>query len=85
MAEAIKESISITLHHSPLLKIREISHDGRVEVPAGTTAGSLLEQVGIPPNQQRYLIVYANGRKQSSSYTLRQDDTVQLFIPIGGG
>jgi hypothetical protein len=48
-------------------------------------AGGLLELLGIPPNQQRYLIVYANGRKQSLSYTLRQDDDLQLFLPIGGG
>ena len=85
MAEATDRSISITLHHSPILKVTNISRDGRVEVPAGTSAGALLERVGIPQNQQRYLIVYANGRKQSLSYTLRQDDKVQLFIPIGGG
>ena len=85
MAEAKDRLISITLHHSPILKVRKISQNGRVEVPAGTTAGALLERIGIPSNQQRYLIVYANGRKQSLSYTLRQDDKVQLFIPIGGG
>ena len=85
MAEAADRSITITLKHSPILKIGEISQNGRVEVPAGTTAGALLEQVGVPPRQQRYLILYVNGSKQPLSYTLRQDDTVQLFLPIGGG
>ena len=85
MAEATDRSISITLQHSPILKVRKISQDNRVEVPAGTTVNALLEVLGIPQNQRRYLIVYANGRKQSSSYPLRQDDTLQLFFPIGGG
>ena len=85
MAEATDQPISITLQHSPILKVRKISRNNRVEVPAGTTAKALLEVLGIPPNQQRYLIVYVNGRKQSLSYTLRQDDTLQLFLPIGGG
>jgi len=85
VAAAIEQPISITLQHSPILKVREISQNGRVEVSAGTTTGALLEALGIPPNQQRYLIVYANGRKQPLSYTLRQDDVVQLFLPIGGG
>jgi sulfur carrier protein ThiS len=85
VAEAINRSIFITLQHSPILKLRKISQDNRVEVPAGMNAGALLELVGIPQNQQRYIIVYANGRKQSLSYTLRQDDELQLFLPIGGG
>ena len=65
--------------------MRELSRDGRVQVPGGTTVASLLERLGIPSKQQRYIIVYTNGKKQSLNYTLRQDDTVQLFLPIGGG
>jgi sulfur carrier protein ThiS len=85
VAEAIDQPISVTVQHSPILKVEELPQDGRVEVPAGTTAGAVLERLGIPSQQQRYLIIYANGRKQPLSYTLRQDDTLQLFLPIGGG
>jgi sulfur carrier protein ThiS len=85
VAQALEHPLSVTVRHSPILKVKGISQEGRLEVPAGTTAGALLERLGIPSNQQRYLIIYANGRKQSLSYTLRQDDAVQLFLPIGGG
>jgi hypothetical protein len=44
-----------------------------------------LGQLGVPGNQQRYLLVYANGKKQTLSYTLHDGDAVQLYLPIGGG
>jgi sulfur carrier protein ThiS len=73
------------LHHSPILKLKGLDDSGNVEVAAGTTVQALLSRLGIPDGQQRYLLVYANGRKQTSSYTLRNGDSVQLFLPIGGG
>jgi sulfur carrier protein ThiS len=85
MAEATDQLISIILQHSPILKVWEISQNGRVQIPAGSTVSVLLGRLGIPANQQRYLIVYANGSKQSLSYILRENDAVQLFLPIGGG
>ena len=85
MAGATSQPVSITLQHSPILKLKGNAQGGRVEVPAGTTASALLERLGIPSNQHRYLIIYANGKKQSLSYTLRHEDVVQLFLPIGGG
>jgi sulfur carrier protein ThiS len=85
VTQAVQQPVSITVRHSPILKVEGISQGGRFEVPAGCTVGSLLERLGIPANQQRYLIVYANGGKKTSSYVLRQDDAIQLFLPIGGG
>jgi sulfur carrier protein ThiS len=77
--------VSITVQHSPILKLKGNTPDGRLEVPAGTTVQALLGRLGVPDGQQRYLLVYANGKKQSLNYTLRRDDAVQLFLPIGGG
>jgi len=56
-----------------------------VEVSAGTTVGELMSRLGVPDAQQRYLLVYVNGKKQTVSCALRQGDAVQLFLPIGGG
>jgi sulfur carrier protein ThiS len=85
VAQAEEQPVSITVQHSPILKVEGISQGDRFEVPAGSTVGSLLDRLGIPTNQQRYLIVYANGGKKTSSYLLKQDDAIQLFLPIGGG
>ena len=77
--------VSITLRCSPILKLNDIAQKERVEVPAGTTAGELLHRLGIRSDHQRYILVYANGRKQGLGYVLQAEDQMQLFLPIGGG
>ena len=81
----IEQEMNITLHHSPILKLKGLDGSGSVEVDAGTTVKALLGRFAIPAGQQRYLLIYANGKKQTLSYTLRDGDAVQLFLPIGGG
>jgi len=85
VARARGKSVSITLKHSPILKVRDFAREGRVEVPEGTTVEALLERIGIHSNHHRYLLVYANGCKRGLDYALQQDDQVQVFLPIGGG
>jgi sulfur carrier protein ThiS len=77
--------MTITLRYSPILKLESVVQGERFEVPAGCTARALLDRLGIRSDHQRYLIVYANGKKQTLGYTLRNGDSVQLFLPIGGG
>ena len=77
--------MTINLTHSPILKLNNVDDQGQVEVRAGTDVKALLADLGVPEKHQRYVLVYINGKKQTSGYTLRQDDTVQLFLPIGGG
>jgi molybdopterin converting factor small subunit len=77
--------MTISVHHSPVLKLTGLEDNGKLEVDAGTTVQGLLGRLGVPDGQQRYLLVYANGRKQTLSYTLKHGDEVQLFLPIGGG
>ena len=77
--------MTITLQYSPILNLKSVTQGERFELPAGTTASALLGRLGIHSNHQRYLIVYANGKKQTLGYTLRNGDSVQLFLPIGGG
>jgi sulfur carrier protein ThiS len=77
--------VTITLQHSPILKLKNLDSNGELTLSDGTTIRALLGRLGIPDGQQRYLIVYANGKKQTLSYTLEHGDAVQLFLPIGGG
>ena len=85
MARKTDRGVRITLHHSPILKLANLEKDGTVTVAPGATVHTLLEKLGIPNTQHRYLMVYANGERQKLSYTLREGDAVQLFLPIGGG
>ena len=85
MSHSADRPVTISLSHAPILKLKELDDSGKLELPSGSTIQVLLARLGIPDSQQRYLIVYANGKKQTLSYILRQDDAVQLFLPIGGG
>jgi len=85
MAGNTDRGVRITLNHSPILKLKDLTERGEVEVSAGTTVQALLGRLGVPDTQQRYLLVYVNGEKQTLSYTLRQGDALQLYLPIGGG
>jgi sulfur carrier protein ThiS len=85
MAGNTDRGVRIIVNHSPILKLKGLGAGGELEVAAGTTVAALLGRLGVPGTQQRYLLVYVNGRKQTVSYALQQDDAVQLFLPIGGG
>jgi hypothetical protein len=75
--------VIVNLQASPLLKLKGSSGD--IEVPVGTNVRALLSQLGVQESQQRYLLVYANGKKQGLSYVVQDHDALQLFLPIGGG
>jgi sulfur carrier protein ThiS len=85
MAGNTDRVVRISVNHSPILKLKGLAQNGEVEIPAGSTVQALLGRLGVPDTQQRYLLVYVNGGKQTLSYTLRQADALQLFLPIGGG
>ena len=85
MAGNTDRGVVIKVNHSPILKLQGLGAGGEVEVPVGTTVGDLMSRLGVSGTQQRYLLAYVNGKKQTMSYALQQDDKVQLFLPIGGG
>ena len=79
----MSETINIFVRHSPLIKIR--SHNGKITVPRGFRLSELLRLLGIPPAQQPYLLVTVNQEKRALSCELRENDSVKVLMPIGGG
>ena len=71
--------MTITVKHSPLIKLKGCS--GEIDVPAGTSVSTLLKRLGVAENQQKYLLVTANGGKQGLSYIIQDNDSLQLFLP----
>ncbi|UCF97033.1 MAG: MoaD/ThiS family protein [Spirochaetaceae bacterium] len=78
-------AVTITVECSPILKLKDIQNRGEIKVPADTSITTLLDRLGVPTGQHRYLLVYANGRKQGLNYIVQNGDALQLFLPIGGG
>ena len=54
----------------------------RLEVPAPTTVGEALRQLGVPPEQ--YLVIY-RGELASVEQPLAEGDTIRLVGVISGG
>lgn len=53
------------------------------EIPEETTVEKLMADLGIPADMVK--LIFINGKRQDSTYQLRQDDRVGLFPPVGGG
>lgn len=54
-----------------------------VELPAGTRAGDLLAQFGLPEVESRVVLV--NGRGVEPDHVLQPDDVVAAFPSMAGG
>jgi sulfur-carrier protein len=54
-----------------------------MDIPAGTTLGSLVKQLNIP--EEEYKTGFVNGRSEETAYAMKEGDEVGIFSPIGGG
>lgn len=54
-----------------------------IEVPEGTTVGSLLGMLGIPQSTQ--IVCLVNGSLKGETYEIRQCDEIKLFPRFEGG
>ncbi len=54
-----------------------------LHVPAGTTVGQVIEDLGLPA--QEVTLIMVNGRRQEADFVLQGDERLGLFPPIGGG
>lgn len=54
-----------------------------LNLPAGTTAKRLIEQLGIPREQVFSILV--NGSHRKDEDLLEDGDRIALFPPVGGG
>jgi molybdopterin synthase sulfur carrier subunit len=69
-----------------LVRFRSGSQAGKpfeLELPEGATMQDLITCLKIPPEEAR--IMFVNGVIHSPDWTLKSDDEVGLFPPIGGG
>lgn len=56
-----------------------------LELPAGTTAGEIVRQLGIKGPELAYLILILKGKRVYEEYVLQDGDELLFAAPIGGG
>jgi molybdopterin converting factor small subunit len=54
-----------------------------LEVPPGTTVGSVIERLRIPPALDAVVVV--NGRDADRNQILAEGDVLAMFPPLAGG
>lgn len=53
------------------------------EINDGITIDDLFDDLQIPREQVK--LIFINGKKEETTYVLKQNDRVGLFPPVGGG
>ncbi len=57
--------------------------EGDMEIPEGSTVGAVLEDLKVPSNSKKLIIV--NGRHKTPDCVLKSGDTLVFFPPLEGG
>lgn len=68
-----------------MLVVRGIPDDGWLERPDGSTAGDLLQELGLSAAHQRVITVFVNETRVRPTAVLRDGDRVFLGLPMSGG
>ena len=84
-AKVIMKNISVTVHFTGLVDVRNVTSGSSVPIPEGTSLSELLSILGIIEQHKRYIISMINGKKETLFYVLKNNDVVELFLPVGGG
>ncbi len=60
-------------------------NDSQVEVPANCTVRDLLSLLESPKERQASITVHVSGEPAWNTTILKENDSVKLFLMIGGG
>ena len=77
--------MKITLNYSAILKLDDVKNGSTIKIDNETSVKDLLNRWKVREDHQKYIVAYANDKKVGLSYILRDNDLLQLYLPIGGG
>jgi hypothetical protein len=77
--------MKIKIEFTSLLYIRGIKSGDWLDLPDQATARDALNLCKIREEHQRYIIPFINGQEGHIDDPLRDQDTLKLFLPVGGG
>lgn len=68
-----------------LLHIKGIKNNSYIEVKEGSTISDLYNELNILKDHQKFITPFINGIEVRKSTTIKDGDTVKIFLPTGGG
>jgi hypothetical protein len=75
----------IKISYSPILKIDTVQSGSDFEIDEGTSVSDLLRSCNVSDMHQRFIQIYVNGEQERLSYEFRDNDDLNLILPLGGG
>ena len=77
--------MKITVSHVGYLHLQGIDNNSSIEIDEGTTVEKLLEDWGMTHEHMRYVVPVVNDIKRDLTHVLRENDSLFLYLPAGGG
>jgi hypothetical protein len=77
--------MKITVHFPAVMRIDGIQSGKGIDVEEHISIEDLLRSFNVREEHLRFILAYVNGERQGLSHTLRPDDVLKLYLPIGGG
>ncbi len=75
--------IKVNLNFFVTLSVYLPKNNQSFAVPEGTTVEMLMQMLGIPDDSVK--LIFVNGKMQDKTYSLKDNDRLGLFPPVGGG
>ena len=77
--------MKIKLSYTGYLKFDGAKSGSYVDVEEGSTVGDVLAGFHVPPEQQRFLTLFANSEKVDLTRVVKEGDELMVIIQVGGG
>ncbi len=77
--------MKVRVKYSAHLNINGLDNGAAVDITSGTTVSDLLSSYRVRDDHKKFITAAVNGEKKSLSYTLNDNDTLFLLLPVGGG
>ena len=68
-----------------LLHLKGVTNNSFLEVKEGSTISDLFNQLNILKDHQKFVTPFINWSEVRKSTTIKDGDTVKIFLPTGGG
>jgi sulfur carrier protein ThiS len=65
--------------------VRNLVSGDSLSVKEGSTLNDLFTIIGIREEHKKFVIAMVNDRKATIYQTLKDNDTLKLMLPVGGG
>ncbi len=68
-----------------LIHLKDIKNRSIIDIKSGSTISDLYDELKILKDHQRFIIPFINDTEAKRSTSLKDGDTIKLFLPTGGG